>query len=79
MCDFCKEWKEKDIIRGSDIPIYCCGHKDYALTQAQILKNCADDRPGIVIYSGCKEMGYFDIKFCPMCGRELSEVNNNDC
>ena len=19
------------------------------------------------------------IKFCPMCGRELSEVNNNDC
>ena len=20
-----------------------------------------------------------NIKFCPMCGRELSEVNNNDC
>lgn len=19
------------------------------------------------------------IKYCPMCGRELSEVNNNDC
>ena len=22
---------------------------------------------------------YYNIKFCPMCGRELSEVNNNDC
>ena len=71
MCEFCKEWKGKDTICGSDIPIYYCGHKDSTLTQAQILKNCADDRPGIVIYSGCKAMGYFDIKFCPMCGRKL--------
>ena len=30
----------------------------------------------------CKDMNVFMemiIKFCPMCGRELSEVNNNDC
>ena len=74
MCEFCEEWKGKDTICGSDIPIYYAGHKDSTLTQAQILKNCADDRPGIVIYSGCKAMGYFDIKFCPMCGIELSEV-----
>lgn len=38
MCEFCKEWKEKDTICGSDIPIYYCGHKDSTLTQAQILR-----------------------------------------
>ena len=40
-----------------------------------------NDEYGILIdtgYSGC--LGTLnDIKFCPMCGRELSEVNNNDC
>ena len=38
------------------------------------VKNYADDRPGIVIYSGSKAMGSFDINYCPMCGRELIEV-----
>ena len=76
MCEFCKEWHSENTICGSDIPIYYCGNKDSTLTQAQILKNCADDRPGIVIYSGCKTMGYFDIKFGPMCGRELSHSDH---
>ena len=27
----------------------------------------------IVIYKGCKAAGYFNIAFCPMCGRKLVE------
>ena len=43
------------------------------LTDAQIMKNTGDKVPGIVIYKGCKATGYFDIVFCPMCGRKLVE------
>ena len=78
MCEFCREWKSKDTICGSEIPIYFCGNKDSTLTEAQVLKNCADDRPGIVIYSHGKAMGYFDIRFCPMCGRKLSDKHHSD-
>jgi hypothetical protein len=43
------------------------------LTDAQIMKNTGDKVPGIIIYKGCKAAGYFDIVFCPMCGRKLAE------
>lgn len=56
MCDFCREWKDKEMICGSEIPILFCGYKNSMLTEAQVLKNCADDRPGIVIYSHGKAM-----------------------
>ena len=46
---------------------------------SHILKNCADDRPGIVIYSVCKAMGYFDIKFFPMYRKDFERFMKNEC
>ena len=43
------------------------------LTEAQILKNVRDNKPGIVIFANAATMGYFKIEFCPMCGRKLVE------
>jgi len=72
MCEFCKQ-VDSDRIFGSEIPIFQCGNRS-DLTEAQILKNCGDDIPGIVFYEGCKAMGYININYCPICGRNL-EVN----
>lgn len=72
-CDYCKEKSENNhIIRGKDIEINKCASATN-LTEAQIMQNENDKLPGIVIYKGTKAMGYFDIKFCPICGRKLVE------
>lgn len=71
MCDFCKDYKDNRIC-GADILIKKCANET-DLTDAQIMKNTGDKVPGIVIYSHGAAKGYFDITFCPMCGRKLVE------
>lgn len=71
MCNFCKDYSENRIF-GADIPIKKCANET-DLTDAQIMKNTGDKVPSIVIYKGCKAAGYFNIAFCPMCGRKLVE------
>ena len=72
MCDFCKNYSVNRIF-GTDIPIKKCANET-DLTDAQIMKNTGDKIPGIVIYSNhCMAKGYFDIAFCPICGRKLVE------
>lgn len=71
MCDFCKNYSDNRIF-GADIPIKKCANET-DLTDAQIMKNTGDKVPGIVIYSHGAAEGYFDIAFCPMCGRKLVE------
>ena len=69
MCDFCKDY-ENNRIFGADIPIKKCANET-DLTDAQIMKNRGDKVPGIVFFSRGMSKGYFDIIFCPMCGRKL--------
>ncbi len=69
MCDFCKNY-EKDKIFGANIPIRKCANET-DLTTAQIIKCSGDEMAGIVFYSYGMAKGYFDIMFCPMCGRKL--------
>lgn len=71
MCEFCKEWQNKDTICGSEMPIYPCGNRNSKLTEAQLLKNTADDDVGIVIYERGVASGYFNIRYCPICSRKL--------
>lgn len=72
-CDYCKEKSENNhIIHGKDIEINKCASATN-LTEAQIMQNENDKMPGIVIYKGTKAMGYFDINYCPICGRKLVE------
>lgn len=69
MCEFCKNYVE-DRIYGSNIPIKKCANKT-ELTHAYILKNRGDNFPGIVISSAGMSKGFFDIMYCPICGRKL--------
>lgn len=72
MCEFCKDYDNNRIF-GANIPIQKCANETN-LTNAQIMMNTGDKVPGIVIYSNyCMAKGYFDIVFCPMCGRKLVE------
>ena len=44
--------------------------------------SCEIDKCPAYVDCSCKDMNVFMemiIKYCPMCGRKLSEVNNNDC
>lgn len=69
MCEFCKNYGEGRIY-GSNIQIKKCANRT-VLTHAYILKNRNDEVPGIVISSAGLSKGYFDIMYCPMCGRKL--------
>ena len=72
MCKFCKNYDNNRIF-GANIPIQKCANETN-LTDAQIMMNEGDKVPVIVIYSNhFAAMGYFDISFCPMCGRKLVE------
>lgn len=72
MCEFCNSNDKKQIF-GSHIAIHKCANETN-LTNAQIMMNTGDKVPGIVIYSNyCMAKGYFDIAFCPICGRKLVE------
>lgn len=72
MCEFCNNNDKKQIF-GSHIAIHKCANETN-LTNAQIMMNTGDKVPGIVIYSNyCMAKGYFDIAFCPICGRKLVE------
>ena len=72
MCEFCSYKNNPFIIYGKEIKINKCA-KETDLTEAQVMRNRDDDVPGIVIYKGCSATGYFDINYCPICGRKLVE------
>ena len=72
MCKFCKNWHDENTICGEYIKIHKCANET-ELTEAQILKNFGDNNPAIVIFANTAAMGYFNIEFCPMCGRKLVE------
>ena len=72
MCKFCKNWHDENTIFGEYIKIHKCANET-ELTEAQILKNFGDNKPAIVIFANTAAMGYFNIEFCPMCGRKLVE------
>ena len=72
MCKFCENWHDKNTICGADIKINKFANETN-LTEAQIFKNVRDNKPGIVIFEHTAAMGYFNIEFCPMCGRKLVE------
>ena len=69
MCEFCK-----------DIAFTDADYMQARIKGGDFIYNY-ENGYGILIDtgdSGCPG-GLNDIQFCPMCGRELSEVNNNDC
>lgn len=72
MCEFCRQRKDENTIYGKDIKINQCASAT-DLSYAKIIKNVNDEKAGIIIFKQCKAGGYFDINYCPMCGRKLVE------
>lgn len=68
MCKFCENWHDENTICGADIKIYKCANETN-LTEAQILKNVRDNKPGIVIFANAATMGYLKLSFAP-CAAE---------
>ena len=71
VCRFCKTYEGNRIL-GDNILIQKCAHETN-LTNICVMKNIGDKSPAIGIWSYGAAMGYFDIAFCPMCGRKLVE------
>ena len=73
MCEFCNKYHSvKCGIVGAEIKIGKCDNETN-LTGCQVVIS-KNDNPTLIIFSHGIAMGDLDIKFCPMCGRELSEV-----
>ena len=71
MCDFCNKYHStKGITTGETMEINQCATETY-LKDCQVYLN-KGDKPSIIIFDRYgAARGYFDIKFCPMCGRKL--------
>lgn len=73
MCDYCNKFHNaRGITIGEPLKIKPCVAKTK-------LKDCNvylhdGDKPSIIIWDKFgMAMGYFEIEFCPMCGRKLEE------
>lgn len=66
MCEFCNRKLSEGHECGKDYPIHPCANGDLGV-RAQYL----DD--GIVLYKDRHiASGYFDVNYCPICGRRIS-------
>nr|DAH28764.1 MAG TPA: Rad50 zinc hook motif [Caudoviricetes sp.] len=73
MCEFCDKYhSQKGMITGKEIEINKC-------VIETDLKDCqiyiyGEDNPSIIIWGkNGIAIGYFEIAFCPICGRKLVE------
>lgn len=73
MCDFCNKYHStKGITIGKSIEINQCA-TETDLKDCQVYLN-KGDKPSIIIFDRFgSARGYFDIKFCPMCGRKWEQ------
>lgn len=73
VCEFCdKYYSQKGMITGKEIAINKCA-TDTDLKDCQVYLH-GGDNPSIIIWGkNGMARGYFEIAFCPMCGRKLVE------
>ena len=73
MCEFCRNWHDGNTVCGKDIELVKYENSvTKNLSSAQILKNLGDKRAGVVLFENkTKPLFYFDISYCPFCGRKL--------
>lgn len=72
MCEFCMGKTGKGTEIGKDYPVRPCANGDLGV-RAQYLDG------GIVLYRDRNTAsGYFDINYCPICGRRISKETNSE-
>ena len=73
MCKYCKTSPIMEI-QGTEFKLKpTAGFKNDRKYSSWIMKGKADKRAGIVIATNGGNGVYFDINYCPMCGRKLKE------
>ena len=71
MCEYCKD-KEDRIIYGKHFKLLpTFGFKNDRRYSSWIMKCSMDRKAGIMISTDNSNTVYFDINYCPMCGRKL--------
>lgn len=78
MCEYCEGelTSKRCIFHGKNIKILECAN-GRRLTECEINKYPTEKKYGIVISHYGLAMGYFDINYCPMCGRDLRGKSEN--
>ena len=72
MCEFCERHASNGQECGTDYPVKPCGNGDLGVRAA-----CIDG--GIILFKDHNiASGYFDIKFCPICGRKIGMETKED-
>ena len=73
MCEYCEQ-RNKYEIKGKEFELVpTAGFKNDRRYSSWIMKNKMDEKAGIMIATDNGNAVYFDIEFCPMCGRKLGE------
>ena len=73
MCKYCTQ-RSKNEIKGQDFDLVpTAGFKNDRRYSSWIMKNKADEKAGIMIATNNGNAVYFDINYCPLCGRKLCE------
>ncbi len=73
MCKYCEQ-RNKHEIKGKEFNLFVTsGFKNDRRYSSWIMKCAADEKAGIMIATDNGNAVYFDIKFCPICGRKLGE------
>lgn len=75
MCDYCEEGNKTEI-NGKDFVLeITAGFKNDINYSSWIMKCKDDEKAGIMITTDDTNAVYFDINYCPICGRKLGEEN----
>lgn len=75
-CKYCGDYKKNVLaFAGTDFKlIKTAGYKDdWIKYRSWIMKGDKDKKAGIMITEGGCNGVYFDINYCPMCGRKLGD------
>lgn len=73
MCEYCEN-KNKKEIKGKEFDLLpTFGFKNDRKYSSWIMKNRLDEKAGIMIATNNGNAVYFNIDFCPMCGRNLKK------
>ena len=76
MCEYCEIGNKMEIL-GKTFDIQpTSGFKNDRIYSSWIMKGKEDKKAGIVIATNGGNGVYFDINYCPMCGRKIGDDEN---
>ena len=73
MCKYCEKRKD-NTIKGENFELLStAGFRHDRIYESWIMKNKLDEKAGIMIITNYTNGVYFNINYCPICGRNLKE------